>query len=125
MKSLLFILIMFVALTSIASGLLMISDPPGKLLNLPPTLLKGTQFKDFLIPGILLTFVGVVNLLAAFFNAQHYPGRYSLSIGAGILTCGWIIVQIILITTHWLHFIYLFIGVLIIFIAFRLKNAEK
>lgn len=126
MKSLLFILIMFVALTSIVSGLLMISDPSGKLLNLPLTLLNDTQFKDFLTPGILLTFVGAMILLAAFFNAQQYRGRYSLSIGAGILISGWITAQMILITTvHWLHFIYLFTGLMIIFIAFKLKSIEK
>ena len=43
MRSALFILLMFVALTSIVSGLLMISDPPGALLNLPLSTLQ--EFK--------------------------------------------------------------------------------
>ena len=124
MKTLLFILVSFIAVTSTLSGLLMISRPDGEILNLPISLLEGTSFKDFLIPGILLTtIVGGVNLLAVFFNMQRNPNRYNWAITGGVTITGWIIAQMILIRTiHWLHFIYLGIGLLIILIAYQLKG---
>ena len=124
MKTLLFILVSFIAVTSTLSGILMISKPNGEILNLPINLLEGTPFKDFLVPGLLLTIiVGGVNLLAVFYNIQRHPNRYNWAITGGIVIIGWIISQMLLIRTlHWLHFIYVGIGFLIILIAYQLKG---
>ena len=102
----------------------MISNPDGGILNLPISLLDGTPFKDFLIPGILLTtIVGGVNLLAVFYNMQRHVNRYNWAIAGGILISGWIVVQMILIhAARWLHFLYLGIGILIILLAYQLKG---
>ena len=124
MKSLLFILVSFVAVTATLSGLIMISNPDGGVMNLPLSLLDGTPFKDFLIPGILLTtIVGGVNLLAVFYNMQRHVYRYNWAMAGGIMISGWIVVQMILIqAAHWLHFLYLGIGILIILLAYQLKG---
>ena len=124
MKALLFILVSFIAVTSTISGLLMIVNPYGEILNLPLNLLNGTPFKDFRIPGILLTaLVGCTNLLAVFYNLQRHPNRYNWALAGGIMISGWIIAQMIIIRTfHWLHLIYLPIGLLIILIAYQLKG---
>jgi hypothetical protein len=124
MKTLLFILVSFIAVTSTISGLLMISKPDGSIFNLPLSLLEGTSFKNFLIPGILLTvLVGGANVLAVFYNMQRHPKRYNWAMAGGIMISGWIIVQMILLhAAHWLHFIYLGIGLLIILIAYQLKG---
>ena len=92
MRSFLFILVSFIAGTSTLSGLLMISNPDGGVLSLSPALLYGTPFKDFLVPGILLTtIVGFVNLLAVFYNLQRHPNRYNWAIAGGMTISGWII----------------------------------
>ena len=124
MKSLLFILVSFLAVTATLSGLIMISNPDGGVMNLPLSLLDGTPFKNFLIPGILLTtIVGGVNLLAVFYNIQRHINRYNWAIAGGIMISGWIVVQMILIhAAHWLHFLYLGIGILIILLAYQLKG---
>ena len=124
MKTFLFILLSFIAITSTLSGLLMISNSGGGILNLPLSLLDGTPFKDFLVPGILLTtIVGAVNLLAVFHNIKRHSDRYKWAIAGGIMISGWIVVQIILIhAAHWLHFLYLGIGILIILLAYQLKG---
>ena len=124
MKLILFTLVAFIAITSTLSGLLMISNPDGRILNLTLSLLNGTPFKNFLMPGILLTsLVGSINLLAVFYNIQRHPGRYNWAMAGGIMITGWIIVQMLLIqAAHWLHFIYLGIGLLIILIAYQLKG---
>jgi hypothetical protein len=124
MKTLLFILVSFIAVTATISGLLMISNPDGEIMSLSLSLLYQTPFKNFLIPGIILAvFVGGINLIAVFYNIQRNMNRYNWAIAGGVVITGWIIVQMILIqTVYWLHFLYLGIGVLIILLAFQLKG---
>ncbi|HEX5027138.1 MAG TPA: hypothetical protein VFV68_17785 [Agriterribacter sp.] len=124
MKTLLFILVSFIAVTSTISGLLMIGDTDGGILNLPLSLLEGTPFKNYLFPGILLAgIVGGVNIIAVFSNISRSSTRYNWSVAGGIMITAWIIVQMILIQSlHWLHFIYLGSGMLIILIAYQLKG---
>jgi hypothetical protein len=124
MKTFLFIMLSFIAVTATLSGLLMISKPDGSILNLPLSLLEGTSFKNFLLPGILLTvLVGGTNLLAVFYNMQRHAKRYNWALAGGIMISGWIIVQVMILhASHWLHFVYLGIGVLIILIAYQLKG---
>lgn len=124
MKTLLFLLVSFIAVTATLSGLMMINNPDGGIMNLQLSLLAGTPFKDFLVPGILLTtIVGGVNLLAIFYNMQRDPNRYNWAIAGGIMITGWIVAQIILIhAANWLHFLYLGIGILIILIAYQLRG---
>jgi hypothetical protein len=124
MRSLLFFMVVFIALTSTLSGLLMISKPDGSILQLPLSLLQETPFKNFLVPGILLaTIVGGVNLAAVFFNIQRHPGRYNWAMAGGFMICAWIIVQVILINSiHWSHIIYFCTGLLIILLAYHLKG---
>ncbi len=124
MKTILFILVSFIAITAVLSGLLMISDPGGGILNLPVRLLENTPFKNYMLPGILLTtLVGGVNLIAIFFNMQRHPSRYNWAMAGGFMICVWILVQLLLIqAAHWLHFIYFGIGLLIMLIAYQLKG---
>jgi len=104
--------------------LLMISNPDGGILKLSLNLLEGTPFKNFLIPGILLAIiVGGINLLAVLHNIKHQPNRYNWALAGGITISGWIIGQMIVIhSVHWLHILYLGIGILIILLAYQLKG---
>jgi hypothetical protein len=124
MKTILFILVSFIAITATISGLLMITNPKGEIMNLSLNLLHQTPFRDFMLPGILLTaVVGGVNLLAVFYNLQRHPKRYNWAIAGGVMTCGWIVVQMILIQiSYGLHFLYLGVGILIILLAYQLKG---
>ncbi len=124
MKTFLFALLSFVALTAIFSGLLMISNPAGDLMHLPHNLLTGTPFTNFLIPGIVLTFVvGGVNIIALIFNLLRAAKRYNWAIAGGTVLLGFIVVQMILIhAMSWLHFLYIGIGLLIILLAWQLEG---
>lgn len=124
MRTLLFLMTCFIALSSIISGLMMMSNPNGEIFNLPLSLLNGTPFNDYLLPGILLTLiVGIVNLHAVFYNVQNHPYRYDWAMAGGFIITVWIMVQVILTgMIHWLHFIYFLVGVLIILIAYQLKG---
>lgn len=124
MKTVLFILVSFVALTATISGLLLISKPDGSIIDLPLFLLQTTPFKNFLIPGIILTaIVGGVNLVAVVYNIRRHVNRYNWAIAGGIMVGGWTVVQMLLIqSADWLHFLYLGIGALIILLAYQLKG---
>ena len=124
MKTLLVIMISFIAIIAALSGIMMVTRPDGTLLNIPLILLVKTPFSDFLIPGLLLAIiVGGTNLIATYKNLIHSPARYDWAMAGGIIICGWILIQMILIqTVHWLHILYLGIGFLTILLAFQLKG---
>lgn len=124
MKSLLFFLLVFMALTSSVSGLLLISSPDGSILQLSLALLQDTPFKNYLVPGILLAgMVGGTNLLAVFYNLQRHPARYNWAIAGGLIMTGWIVVQFLFINAfHPLQLLYFFAGLLSVLIAWQLKG---
>lgn len=124
MKTVLFVLVSFIAVTANLSGLLLISQPDCSILKLPLSLLEGTPFKTYLIPGVLLVvFVGIVNLLAVFFNLRSHQSRYDWAMAGGVSVVVWFLSQLILIqTVHWLHVAYFGIGLIIFLLAYQLKG---
>ena len=124
MKTFLNLLLGFVAMSSTFSGLLLILQPDGSVLNLSTSLLAGTPFHDFSIPGLLLSVVvGGIHLVAIVQNMKHAASRYTWAMAAGIVLAGWIIIQMLLIhALNWLQFLYLFIGALTIFTSYQLKG---
>lgn len=124
MKSILFILIAFVAVTSAVSGLLLFFNPEGSLFQLQAGLLEGTPFNDFRLPGLILALlVGGINALAVFFNLQRHRRRYQWAMAGGFILCGWVTGQWLLLNQlHWLQFLYFGIGILIILTAYQLQG---
>ncbi len=124
MKSLLFLLVSFIAVSALLFGILMVSVPDGSILNLPINILQGSTFKDFQIPGlVLLLIIGGINIMAIFYNLQRAPSRYNWSMLGGFLVIGWIAFQIVFIkSVVWFNSIYLVAGVLIILISIQLKG---
>jgi hypothetical protein len=77
-------------------GLLTVA-PDGHLLGLPLTMLVGTPFRSFFVPGILLfTFVGVVPSVAAALTARHQAIGPLAAVGVGLTLMGWITVEMVL-----------------------------
>lgn len=124
MKTILFILVSFIAVTALLSGILLISKPDGSIMNLPLSLLYGTPFKDFRIPGIILAvIVGGTNLLAVFFNLLRHRTRYDWAMAGGAVITGWVIAQFILTGAfHWLLIFYFVLGIFIVLLAYQLKG---
>jgi hypothetical protein len=124
MRVLLFILLSFVGITALLSGLALVSKPDGSILGMSTSMLESTPFRNFFIPGLVLSiFVGGTGLLSIVFHLKQHRSRYNWAITSGFITSGWIIAQILLIgTVQWLHFLYLGVSVLIILIAWQLKG---
>lgn len=118
----------------------MIIDPTGALIQMPISLLNETPFTSFLIPGIILfTVLGILPLITAFglitnrhwkfaeklnvFPNQHWSWSSSLYIG--FLLIGWITIQMYLINgIGLLHVIYIFWGLLIVWVTVVVGNSN-
>jgi hypothetical protein len=109
---LLMFLLLFQGISAIPSGLMLVLDPTGGLMQMPLAMLKGTPFPNFLIPGLIL---GIVLGLGAFFvlaclftlpdwrwaqrvnpfKSQHWTWAASAAFGLALMI--WIIVQVLMI----------------------------
>jgi hypothetical protein len=106
------ILQIFVGLSAIISGFLMIAFPDGSLMNLPLSLLHGSPFTDFLFPGIILFLViGLGHAIAFIMNIKKYKYHETANSIMGIGLMIWIFIQVSLIGGgHWLQYLYFGIG---------------
>ena len=123
MKKTLIFLGSVVGMTAIVFGALLVIYPDGTIIDLPLSLLKFTPFKDFTIPGLILSvIVGGANLYAGILHLYNRPGRFAWSTWAGTLLCGWIIVQIVLIRQlNGLQLLFAAIGVVIVILSRKLS----
>ncbi len=76
------------------------------------SLLAGTPFSSFLLPGLLLLgIVGVANLVATTLMVRRHLREHWAVAAAGSLLVAYIATEMILTSTvHWLHLVYLAIG---------------
>lgn len=104
---------LFVAVTAIPPGVAMVISPSGALLRLPGDLLDTTPFGTFFVPGVLLAFVVGGMAVAAWVAWLRRDARFGrVSLFAGATLVGWLLVQLLLIRSlHWLHVVYLGVGV--------------
>lgn len=124
MKTILFILVSFLALSTMLAALLMMSVPDGSLLSLSTDLLKQSVFKNFVLPGmLLLIFVGLINLVALYYNLINHKLKYNLSIAGGVMTLVWIVIQYSIIhQAFWVELLYVVVGLSVILISLQLKG---
>ncbi len=91
------------ALGCLAGGLLLIIAPDGRLMKMPVEIMNGA-FRDFLIPGVILFLLGIINSIAFIKVLRKNPSAWFwafLALG-GLLIWFWIEIAI-LEGFHWLH----------------------
>ncbi len=106
------LLLVLMGLGALGGGGALLLAPDGSLLQMPASVLSGTPFHDYLVPGALLfTFLGVYPMLAAYglYRRPAWTWAESLNpltgthwswaggVAAGIIVMVWITVQILLI----------------------------
>lgn len=95
--------IAYEALGCLSGGAMLTIAPDGSLMKMPVELMRGT-FTDFLIPGIILLGLGILNTIAFFTVLRRSRTDWvwtSLALGGLII---WFWVEIIVIQEfHWLH----------------------
>jgi hypothetical protein len=102
-RSILLSVICYEALGCLVGGSMLIASPDGKYMDMPVDIMHGT-FSDFLIPGIILFGLGVLNTIAFFYVLRK--GRtdwFMAGLGLGGLYIWFIVEIIILRELHWLH----------------------
>ena len=103
----------FIGLGALGGGFMLVRDPSGSALELPMSLLEGSPFPDFLIPGMFLCAVnGVGSMIGAglSFTRRRYAQEMAIVLGA--ILVAWIVIQVVIISSfHWLHVLYFILGV--------------
>lgn len=112
-------LLFFTAINALIAGALFIADPSGKLMGMTADYLKDAPFSSFLIPGIVLFVVnGVLNVAAGIMTIRNHAATARFVILQGILLCGWIVVQILMVRDiNALHIIMFTIGSLLVLLG--------
>lgn len=106
------------------SGSLLFAYSDGSLLWLSVSLLKGTPFESFFVPGIILAIaVGGVNLLALVLITREHSLCYNWAMTAATILTGWVFVQIVLVGSMFgLSYVYLILAFLVFFLSWQLKG---
>ena len=113
--------LLFQGLSAIAGGIALVGDPSGGNLPIPLSLLEGSPFDDYLIPGlILLVVLGICPMVVLFglWTRQYWGWISALLVGLALM--GWIVVQVIIIgysSQPPLQLIYGLLGVVIVILA--------
>jgi menaquinone-dependent protoporphyrinogen oxidase len=106
-------LCLFSGLTALAGGAELIGWPNGSpALKLDTSVLQHSPFSDFRVPGLLLAgVVGLSNLVAGVLALRRQRWSPLVAFASGSALAVWIVTEVAMLrTTHWLHGLYLAIG---------------
>ncbi|HVZ12708.1 MAG TPA: hypothetical protein VG965_06795 [Patescibacteria group bacterium] len=129
LRKILLVILAYEGLGGLLGGTLLILGPDGHYMNIPPSVLHG-EFADFIIPGIILTGMGLLTTIA--FIAVLTKHRFdwvlaSMSMYGFII---WFAVEIAVVREIvWLHYMWglpVVVGGLIVLpkISFENKNID-
>jgi uncharacterized BrkB/YihY/UPF0761 family membrane protein len=115
--------LLFQGVSGVAGGIGLVGDPSGGALHLPASLLEGTPFGDYRIPGlVLLVVLGIFPLVvvARLWREKSWAWFGALLTGAALVV--WIAVQVMMIgyaSEPPLQLIYGVLGIAILVLALR------
>ena len=136
-------LLVFLGIGAIGGGGVFIISPSGKLMRMSLSMLNKSPFDSFLIPGIILfSVLGIVPTLLAralykkptsklaerfnFFKDMHWTWTFSIYVAFALII--WLQIEMqMLSAVSWLHTFYMFLAVLILFVALlpQVRNLYK
>jgi hypothetical protein len=116
----------FNAISAMAGGGALAIWPDGSVLRAPLSMLSGTPFNDFLVPGLVLfAMVGVTNMVAAMLAFNREEGAEVPSFFAGLATVGWIIGELFVLRLFsGFQVVYLLTGLLLMADAGWIRRAR-
>jgi hypothetical protein len=94
----LLVLLVVQGVGGLAGGLALTVAPDGSIMRMPASLLEGSPFRDFLVPGLILLLVlGVLPLAAAtgLWLRRRWAWYAGFTVGCGLMI--WILVEITII----------------------------
>ena len=88
---------------ALLGGALLIAAPDGMLMDMPVQIMHGS-FPDFMVPGIILFALGILNTAAFFVVLRKSRLSWMAAMTALVAMIGWFWIEIaILLELHWLH----------------------
>lgn len=91
-------LLVWLAIGALAGGVALVSKPDGSVMQLPLSMLDGSPFPDFLVPGLILGGIfGVGSLAVVFMGLRHWRIAPFLAFGVGCGMMIWIVVELAII----------------------------
>ena len=118
----------FIGIGAMGGGFMLVQDPSGSALGVPLSLLEGSPFPNFLIPGIFLLAVnGVGSMIGAGFSFTRRRYAQEIAIVLGAILVAWILIQVVIIKSFsWLHILYFILGVVELGIGLYIRrNRDK
>lgn len=121
------ILQVFIGLGAVGGGLALVLEPSGSSLGIPLEILDSSPFSTFLVPGIVLLIVnGFGSLVGAMASFKRYWRAGEIAMGLGLFLAAWIVFQVYWFAGfHWLHSLYLGIGLLELVLGWMLRGALR
>ena len=90
-------------LGALVGGSLLVAGPDGHYMDMPVSIMHGT-FRDFLIPGLILSGLGLLNVAAFFAVWRRTRADWiAASVALGGLAIWFFVEIVILRELHWLH----------------------
>jgi len=120
------VLLFFNGVSAIFGGGGLILDPTGASMQMPIEFLESSPFHNFMIPGfILFTVNGLFNLYVGILGIRKSKIFPSLTVACGFLLTSWLTIQIIIIRDFYppAHLTYYLVGIMMIYLGFKLREA--
>jgi len=97
--------LVWLGIGALAGGIALVTRPDGGTMGFETSILAGSPFGDFLVPGLILGgLFGVGSLVVAAMGLRHLPSAPLLAFGIGCGQMIWIVVQLAIIqTVSFLH----------------------
>ena len=121
------VLQMLIGLGAVGGGLALVLEPSGSNIGIPLEVLKSSPFSTFLMPGIVLLIVnGFGSLVGATASFTRYWCAGEIAIALGLFLVAWIMLQVYWFAAfHWLHALYLCIGLLELILGWLLRKVLR
>ena len=114
---------LFTGVTALAGGALLTVRPDGSLLRADPSVLAGTPFSDWRVPGVLLaTLVGGGFLLTGWWTRRNHRHARELSLFAGTGLIAFETAELAWLGFQPLEAVFAVVGVVTVTLAWRMHD---
>ena len=108
--------LIFTGLSGVIGAIPLITNPGAEPWSFPQSLLQYSPFRSYLVPGIILLVAnGLLSLWVLRLAVGKYPGFGWWVIAQGIVSLGWLIVEVAMLRMIvWPHYLYGAVAIILV-----------